>query len=91
MLGGLGESAGLDVPECWSCELEGGSKLLGADHFWVRCKAKNCQDEIVDTLVLDYWAAGDADKHKEYPNPPDPTSYPDPIIGPRPPCGHKWR
>ena len=91
MLGGLGESVGLDVPECWSCELEGGSKLLGTDHFWVRCNAKNCQDEIVDTLVLDYWAGGDADKHKEYPKPPYPTTYPDPIIGPRPPCGSKWR
>jgi RHS repeat-associated protein len=76
----------LKVPHCWECELEAGEKFFGADHVWVKCKAKNCQNLVVDTLVLDYWSNANNDLYKDYPYPSKLTYTPPANIGSRPAC-----
>jgi hypothetical protein len=85
----------LNVPECWTCELDGGTRKFGfgsGDHVWVTCKAKDCAGAAVDTLILDYWSGSDSTISSGFPGPPPAFPFtPPPNVGPRPPCDPKWR
>jgi RHS repeat-associated protein len=70
----------LKVPECWECELVGGETFIGFDHFWIKCRAKNCEGEVVMELILDYWTNGCGKNNEtEYPYPTDDPPFNPPI------------
>jgi hypothetical protein len=79
---------GLEVPDCWTCEMTGGTNLwrIPQDHFWIYCYATNSKGEVVDSVVLDYWAAGSQEEHKGYGAPKPDTNYHHTMVGSRPPC-----